>query len=435
MQQLYPFQSKAVSQMLAFLRSPTSGVYNAAEMGVGKTIMAIECMNQLGCLSALIICPAVMRHTWAKELATWEKMPSIDTCIVETSFDTNRIPLSDRVIISYDLAARHAAKLASKTWEFLILDEAHYLKNRKAKRTKEIMTHVWPKARYRMALSGTPFTQSIIDGYTLFSALAPDKFTNFYAFADRYAFRRETPWGIKYVGIKNAEELSQIIRKRFYIRMKKEEVLKELPPKTFSRITLPAAYSLKPPADEEAAVKRELEALKLKLNRDETLAVLPASIAAQRRLQGEKKLPAVVEFITDLLEQDIPVVAFAYHRNFIHELSRHLSAFKPVVITGDTSGRERAACVESFQSGGTNLFIGQFTAAGVGITLTRSSTVVCAELDWSPAVIAQAVDRTHRIGQECPVTIYYFVVKDSLEEGIVETVMGKARTFAQVVEN
>lgn len=431
---LFPFQAQAIASMCGFLRA-TGGCYNACEQGLGKSIMAIVTCNVLIARKKLIICPAVMRHTWAKELSIWEAQPSAGIVVVDSSRELFSTKIAETTVVSYDLASRHSDYLSKDDWDAIVFDEAHYLKNRNAKRTQRILSALWPKARYKIALSGTPFTQSVVDGFTLFNAFAPDEFPNFWQFANRYAYKKITPWGSKFYGVRNAEELSNKIRSRFYIRFKKEEVLKELPPKTFSRISLPETFSLTPSKSEAETVKEQTAIFLKRIETGEGTSVLPASLAAQRRLQGEKKLPAVIDFVRDLLEQEIPVVVFAYHRNFISKLSEALHMFNPAVITGDTSAYERTRLVEHFQGGGTNCFIGQFTAGGVGITLTRSSTVVLGELDWSPAVVAQATDRVHRIGQKDAVTAYYFVVRDSLEEGIVETVMNKAKTFAQVVEN
>ena len=162
--------------------------------------------------------------------------------------------------------------------------------------------------------------------------------------------------------------------------------------------------------------------------------MLPKNLAEHRRMQGEKKLEPIIEWLSDQLENNIPIVCFAYHRSVITKLVEHFKEAAPAVITGDTSAQERFDAVQKFQSGGTNLFIGQINAAGVGITLTRSSTVCLAELDWSPAVLAQAWDRVHRIGQVNTVDVYYFVVKDSLDESINNVVVSRARIFKKVLD-
>ncbi len=160
----------------------------------------------------------------------------------------------------------------------------------------------------------------------------------------------------------------------------------------------------------------------------------PKAIATKRREQALKKVDPIVEFVENLLSQNEPVVLFAYHREIIRLLAEKLKKYNPVLITGDTAANDRAKVVEEFQGAKTDLFIGQIAAAGVGITLTRSRVCVLAELDWSPAVIAQAVDRLHRISQRNAVDVYFFTVEGSVEVDIQSTLMNKSKTFKTILE-
>ena len=198
-------------------------------------------------------------------------------------------------------------------------------------------------------------------------------------------------------------------------------------------MSLPAKYAVMPEKDAKEVLNAEVAGVIRALEEDRGF-MLPKNLAEHRRMQGEKKLEPIIEWLSDQLENNIPIVCFAYHRSVIAKLVEHFKEAAPAVITGDTSAQERFDAVQKFQSGGTNLFIGQINAAGVGITLTRSSTVCLAELDWSPAVLAQAWDRVHRIGQVNTVDVYYFVVKDSLDESINNVVVSRARIFKKVLD-
>lgn len=431
---LLPFQEKAVSQMLEFL-DINQGVYNACEQGLGKTIQTIVALNALNVTQTLIICPAVMRLVWEEELKIWSTTPGNCTKVVLNSGDMAGLfnfSSPSYLIISYDLAARHAAELEKHNWHALVMDESHMLKSKSAKRTKAILGSIWEKADYKIALSGTPFTQSVIDGFTLFNKFLPSRFTNFYQFANRYAYQRITPWGVKYFGVRNAEELSKIIRANFYIRYTKEQVLPELPEKVFQKISLPESFGVGWKKEKEVLTDANEAVAAISSGRNFKVA---GNLATLRKEQGLLKIPAIVEFAKNLLEQEIPIVLFAYHRMVIAKLQEELEKFKPVVITGDTSAEDRQSSIKAFQEGKAHCFIGQINASGTGITLHRSSIVILGELDWSPAVISQAVDRCHRIGQKDTVNVHYFVVKNSLEEKIVNVVMDKAKTFAKVLED
>lgn len=433
---LLPFQVEAVEKMLTFLRS-NKGCYNACEMGLGKSVQTIAALNTLLCKRILIICPAVMRSTWEREISKWSVFGP-RTLVIETKDDFKGLAHCDVAIISYDLATKHIDKL-DYNYDALVLDEAHHLKNLKAKRTRAILDFEkpgpWLNSTYHIALSGTPFTQSVIDGFTLFNAFDPDNFSNFWSFAGNYAFRRSTPWGTQYFGVKNAEVLSRKIRSKFYIRYRKDEVLKDLPPKTYVPIILEDKYRVTYTKEEKEAIATYKKLLKQSFSgASYRMPKAPESLAKSRREQGEKKVSAVVEFVKEILEQGIPVVLFAYHRSVIFKLLTELDEYKPGVIYGDTSAENRTLSIDRFQNGETNLFIGQMQAAGVGITLTRSSTAVLSELDWSPSIIAQSTDRLHRISQLNPVTVYYFQVKNSIDDDIVKTVIAKAQAFKQVLD-
>ena len=309
----------------------------------------------------------------------------------------------------------------------------HNCKNKSSKRTRAVIADLWPRCTYRILLSGTPMTRNVVDCWVPFHNILPEKFPTFHEFVERYSYSRMTKWAIDYYGLKNAEELSDIIRKHFYIRYKKEEVLTELPPKVWQKITLPASYSIKVSARQAKELYEQSKSILDDITRDR-VAYVPPTMAEHRRLQGEAKVPAVVEFAQELLEQDIPVVIFAHHKAVVAALMESLKFHMPVCITGETNPTDRAAAVEAFQAGTTNLFIGNFVAAGVGITLTRSCTVILAELDWTPATINQAVDRLHRITQKNQVTVYYFIVRDSIDSTIEEIVISRTKDFNRLLD-
>ncbi len=449
---LLPFQEKAIQETLHFLNNnPANACYNACEMGLGKTVQAIVCANSLGFDAAshaqvLIICPAIMRLVWKGELEKWALYyKNTDSGFPYVVGSRSHLPTLEKlkpnyVIISYDMAAsaEGVEVLTSQRWDMLILDEAHYLKNTKAKRTKAVLQKIWKKCQYKLALSGTPFTTRVVDGYTLFTRMIPGRWPDFASFADEFSFCTTKYFGgrkvLDYFGVKNPDVLRNIIRNSFYVRYTKEEVLKDLPSKVFNKIPLPITYAVLPQARSEkdvlmleaAAIKKAVEGGKL--------PPVPASLAEHRRLQGERKVEAVADFAKDLLDQDVPVVIFAWHKSVIAGLQQALGAYKPEVITGDTQPSVRQKAVERFQSGQSTCFIGNYVAAGVGITLTASSTVLLAEEDWVPANIMQAVDRCHRIGQKDTVNVYYFVVQGSIDEQIAQVVIERIQTFKQVLE-
>lgn len=438
---LFPFQQIAIKKQLDFLHhSPTNSVYNACEQGLGKTVQTCAIIECLKPKKTLIICPAVMRLTWEAEINKFCKI-KYDIGIILSA--TSQIkPSNDIVIISYNLCDHFLSQILWHDWEMLVLDESHYVKSLKAKRTKVILKELWPRFKYKIALSGTPLTNNVVDGFSLFNRMAPQYFPRFSDFAGEYSYKRITPWGVKYFGIRNPDKLKKIIRDNFFIRYTKEEVMPELPEKIFQKIILPESLAIKAPKTDIEKLEQAISSLKCLIENDELGGKILHTmlLQTQKRLQGEKKVPLVVDFVKNLLNENQSVVLFGYHTNVIKTYIEELKKYNPQVITGETSARLRQEAVERFQWGETNLFIGQMVASGVGITLLQkdkvtSPNVVFGEFDWNPATIAQAIDRCHRIGTKSAVNIYYFVVKNSIDEDLIETVMTKVKDFAKVIEN
>lgn len=412
---LLPFQEEAVDKMVQFL-TQNGGVYNASEMGLGKTIMTIATLHKLKSKKNLIITTAGMQLVWKEEIEKWGGFGKWEYV---TSY--RRMTLMTDKLLKYD-------------WDSLVLDECHKVKSREAQCTKA-MAKLWPHIKYKICLSGTPFTQSVMDCWTLFSRLSPSDFGDFWAFATKYVHIQETPFGKKFSGIKNHEELHKLIRQKFFVRYLKKDVLPQLPEKIWQKITLPHEYLYQMSTEEELQMKEYYGRLReAYASNSQRLPSPPTSHATIRKEQGKKKVPAIKEFCQNLLDCRIPIVIFAYHLDVINKLTCELAPYLPSVITGSTSINERKLSVDRFQNGDTNCFIGQMQAAGLGLTLTRSSTCILAEEDWSPSDIVQAVNRLDRIGQKNQVNVYYFVVDGSIDERIIQVAMEKAATFSKVLD-
>lgn len=454
---LLPFQIETVRKSIEFLqnKNESNGVYVANEQGLGKTVTTLATRNTLQLSPTLIVSPAVMRLTWEGEVYSWCRFSSTSVPkvkVIEHAEDIDDIAGAEFVIISYSLLINLDVlqKLAAFSFELIILDEAHNIKNYKSKRTKSAQA-LCGRIKYKILLSGTPFSVNVIDGYVPFSLLSPSKFPSYISFGDRYSeceVIKIPKWSFnpvtkrkqrmmlevkKYFGLKNAEELREIIRSNFYIRYKKDDVLTELPPKIFQKIILPETLSVKYQASEYAKIQAEKALLWESIENDKPI-VVPSYIAQHRRQQGLEKVPAITEFVREKLDAEIPIVLFAHHKDVIAQIAEALKEFNPVLITGDTANEDRQEAIRKFQEGETNLFIGNIIAAGTGITLHRSSTVILGELDFVPSNLAQAVDRVSRIGQKNQVIVYFFVVAKSLDEQLEELVIRRTKEFKSVLD-
>jgi len=459
---LKKYQEKGVQNILEFLYKGKSS-YCADEQGLGKTVQAIEALNRLerianlhedrteGALpnakfppikSTLILCPKVVLYNWKIEIERWYE-GKLKVRIIDSTKELKALKRSSDyiTILPYSLLSVEGnyKYLKKFSFSYLVCDEIQQLKGYKSARAISVFKHIWSKCIYKVALSGTPFKQNVVDGFNVFNAMAPHIFQNYQEFAARYSHARVTPWAVQYTGIRNSSELRKLIRDNFYFRRTVLEVGLELPPKLFIPVHLGKEYLPPTPKTEKEKLEREILEIQNALNgnkKGDTRQTITTSLAGERRMQGEYKVPAVVEFVRDKVEEGIPIVLFAYHKNVIASIAEGLKKYKPVVITGETSSKNRQKAVEDFQTGKSDVFIGQIVASGVGITLTRSHTIVFSEITWSPDEISQAISRCYRIGTDksvSSVNIYYFCVEDSIDNMLIDTVMRKADEFAQVV--
>lgn len=394
---LLPYQEDGVRWMLG-----RRAMLVADEMGLGKTITAcgfINCYPRIR--TVLVVCPASMRLTWYKASVNW----------LTTRPETFTV-LSYEKMVQLDKTA---------PWDLVIFDEAHYLKNKDAIRSREARK---VKARVKVLLSGSPIPDRPIDGWHLLHLLNPEKFhwKTYYRYGVKfcggkqvYVSRRKKVWD--FTGASHLDELANVLAPVMLRRLKRD-VATQIPPKTRRVVEFPME-GLKKDVLDLIAVEAEL-------------AITDYSTA--RRELGIAKIPLAASFIENMMEQNIPTVVFAHHLEVIEQLTKRLKAWSPVVLTGATSEIKRNEAIEKFMGGGTNLFIGQMIAAGTGITLTRSSHVVFAEQSWQPGVIQQAEDRVHRVTQDNPVTIYYLVFENSLDARMAKKWAGKQEDIDLIVD-
>ena len=393
------------------------------EMGLGKTIQAIGVINATNPSTVLVVCPASLKINWANEMQKW-LVAQREIAIVNGGGE--QIPADpDVVIINYDVLGKHSDALLSRTWGIVIMDEAHYCKNGKAKRTK-VATSI--KADRKIMLTGTPISNRPIELHPIVDYLAPRAFGSFFQFGVKFAGAYQDRFGWHFDGASNLDELQRQLRQSIMIRRKKVDVLTELPEKQRQVIVLP-----KKGFKEELA--REFDGLSDAVaNTSEGADIAFEQMSEARHMMALAKSDAVVEH---LVEIDHPVVVMAHHKDVVEKLRSALSAAGRTVVTltGDMGAADRQASVEAFQAGEADVFIGTIGAAGVGITLTHASHVVFAELDWVPGAISQAEDRCHRIGQQSSVLVQHIVVDGSIDARLAETLVSKQAVLDKALDD
>ena len=428
---------------------------------LGKTIQALGVVNADNTIKRiLIICPASLRLNWKRESEKW-LMREFTIQIVE---GRGSVPMNgDIIIINYDVIQYHRKLIDLVEWDLLIADEAHYLKNAKTKRTRAIIGK-WDrkeedripaiKSRRRLLLTGTPIVNRPVELWTLVSYLLPGTFSNFFSYAKRYCNATKGRFGWDFTGAINLDELQDTLRSSCMVRRLKKDVLTDLPPKRRQIIEIPQE-------EEVSCVKAEnkiseqwegrLNDLQARLELAEagdagTESIMRSIQEAQKMAFTEMakarhdtavaKIPYCVDHIMEAVESSGSVVCFAHHHDVIDGLRAALNraGVSSVELTGETAMTDRQAAVDAFQEGRAQVFIGSISAAGVGLTLTRSSHVVFCELPWTPSELSQAEDRCHRIGQKGNVLVQHIVMENSIDQRMAQALVSKQEVIDKALD-
>lgn len=443
---LHPYQEEGATTLAA-----SRAFLLADEMGTGKTIQAIVAADRARAGRVLVLCPAVARINWKREFDKFSAV-SRDWTVVYSA--NTAVPPGHSAICSYDLAPKNKS-LAANPWDLLVLDEAHFLKNPAAKRTKAILgkeglvrlaSRIW-------ALTGTPIPNHAGELWCLLFTFGMTRLT-YENFLSRFCNGYKMNFHFRVTGTKQSmiPELQKLIAP-VMLRRRKEDVLKELPPITFEDIAVEAG-----PVDlevESAFVKyvfprdqRELLEAKLAEERSlvagalrssdvaHALAGLAQSVSTLRRYVGLQKRNAIADLVTQELDAKLydKIILFAIHRDVIEGLRQALKRFDCVTLYGGTNPKDRQRNIDRFQTNKKcRVFIGNIKACGTAINLTASDQVLFAEEEWVPAENAQAAMRAHRIGQTRPVTVRVARLPNSLDEKVGQILSRKTREIAEIL--
>jgi len=426
----FPFQLEGIR----WLREHPRALL-ADETGTGKTCQALGLINvEHSIRKVLVICPATLKLNWLAEAKLWLRR-KLD-CLGIVNYERCRKEVTKREIMA-------------ENWDLVILDECHRCKNRKSSQSKAILGEkdkpgIITPIRRRIFISATPILNRPAEFWTILNAIQPE-WGSFWAFAKRYcdAHTKEVGWkNPKTVwdasGASNTGELRERL-KSIMLRRTKAEVLSELPAKRRQIIAFDADKSLiKAESTGLLELGWNLDKLKRTLAAGDIRSLqVPekfAKIGSLRLDTARAKIPFAVEHIKDLMEGCPKLVIFAHHHAVIDVLAESLREYRPVVLDGRTPPDQRQGIIDQFQNDeSTRLFIGGIHAAGLGITLTAASHVVFVELDWTPAIMAQAEDRTHRIGQRSAVLVQYLVFDGTIDARIAEVLVSKQDTIERIV--
>ena len=417
---------------LQFLREYKFGGILADDMGLGKTVQALAHLlveKNAGRLEqpALVIAPTSVLSNWRREAERFA--PDLKVLLLHGSQrhqEMAKIKHSDLVITSYPLLVRDAKTLQKQTFHSIILDEAQYIKNAKAKTT--LLANKL-KAQHTLCLTGTPIENNLGELWSLFNFLMPGFLNDLSRF--NQIFRNP----IEKTGDGTRQhELNRRI-KPFLLRRTKQEVAKELPPKTeilqtvsfgkeqamlYESIRIAMEEKVRALLASQGLARSHIQILEalLKLRQvccHPQLLKLPAA----QEVQESVKLQLLSEMLPELLAEGRKVLIFSQFVQMLGLLEAQLKTMRIAYtkLTGQTRKRDEA--IMTFQNGDVAVFLISLKAGGVGLNLTAADTVIIYDPWWNPAAEQQAIDRAYRIGQDKPVFVYKFIVEQSLEEKIL----------------
>ena len=409
----------------------------ADQMGLGKTIQALAYLQLHEDLRpAIIVAPASLKNNWKQEAERWlETDDTIYICSGRKPEETiEEVEKHSIVIINYDILPSWVDALTKEMRpQIIIYDESHNLKNSASKRTQAAAT-LSSRIPQRLLLTGTPVLNRPNELWTQLNIIDPERYDNFFRFASTYCNATYNGYGWDFSGASNIEQLAEELR-GIMIRRTKDQVLKELPEKTRSLVTIDVS-NRREYNRVESKFLDWLEEEKGKEAADRASKVEQITkIEYLKQVAAKGKIHESINWIKDFLHSGEKLVVFATHKEVIDKLFKAFDRVA-VKIDGSVPVDKRQDIVEQFQTDPKiRLFIGNIQAAGVGLTLTAASNVAFLELGWTPALHDQAEDRCHRIGQKDAVNVYYLLAEETIDEKIAELLESKREVVDAVMSD
>ena len=402
----------------------------ADDMGLGKTTSTIIAALETGAKKILIICPATLKINWKREIENYSDKPIF---ISEgKQFSTE----DDFVIVNYDIMKNfHDPKkkdesliLMSK-FDLVIIDEAHYIKNAQAQRTK-LINDITKSVDRLWLLTGTPMTSRPIDYFNLLSLIDSPVAKNWMAYVIRYCAGFQFKVGPRKIwnvqGASNLEELRDRTA-GLTLRRLKENVL-DLPDK----IITPVYLRLKSKVYEEV-MGEYYNWYEKNPEESKSLTVQFTKLTKVRQIIADEKILQTIEIAENIIEQDKKVIIFCNFTDSLNKIKDHFGK-SAVKLDGSMSKSERQFSVDQFQENDKiKVFVGNIKAAGVGITLTSAEAVIFNDLSFLPSDHAQSEDRAYRYGQKNNVLVYYPIFENTIEGIIYDILHNKKQVIATVM--
>jgi superfamily II DNA or RNA helicase len=457
--ELRPYQKDGFDFLCHLTKIKLGGIL-ADDMGLGKTLQTLAWLAWLkdrhvkNPRPSLVICPASVLHNWRREANRFT--PNLKVLVLESGAARHnlrkQIPQHDLIVTNYALLRRDLEELQKFAFRAAILDEAQFIKNPGAQVTQSVKQL---KSEHRLALTGTPLENRLLDLWSIVDFIQPGYLGNQEQFIETYEPRlRASEEAVPTAEARGekTESVQRIARRRLSAKLRplllrrlKKHVAKDLPDRIEERRDCPLG-------DEQ----RKLYLAELRRSRDQIMQAVAEQglnkskmhvLAALTRLRqicchpqlvgsdtASGKTETLFELLDPLVSEGEKVLVFSQFVQMLHLLEKECGErqIKTHILTGQTKDRQQV--VNAFQSDtSAGVFLLSLRAAGTGLNLTNASYVVLYDPWWNPAVEAQAIDRSHRIGQTQTVNAYRLIAPGTVEEKIWELQQNKAQTIADVL--
>ena len=401
----------------------------ADDMGLGKTTSTIIAALETKVKKILIICPASLKINWQREI---ENYTDRSVYIAEGKhFSTEH----DFVIVNYDilknfydLKDKENSLITKSNFELIVIDEAHYIQNGQAQRTKLVNSFV-KKVDKLWLLTGTPMTSRPMNYYNLLHLIESPVAQNWMAYAIRYCQGYQFKAGNRKIwnvsGASNLEELRDRTSRQVLRRLKTEVL--DLPDKIISPIYLRLKSKLY-----EGLRGEYYDWYKNKKEESSSLTVQFSKLMKVRQVIAEEKINDTIELAQNIIDQDKKVIIFTNFTDTLQKIHSHFGK-QSVYLDGSCTKPQRQYSVDQFQENDKiKVFVGNLRAAGVGITLTAGEAVIMNDLSFVPSDHDQAQDRAYRYGQKNSVSVYYPIFENTIE-GVIYDMLSKKKNIIDTV--
>ena len=428
--ELRPYQKIGYSWLIQNIKYDFGSIL-ADDMGLGKTVQVLSAIlyfkeqNQFENESSLIIVPPTLISNWENEIKKFT--PELTYYIYHGSNRTFPLEEYDIILTSYGVVRLDLDMFLDINWKICVIDEAQNIKNPNTEQTKAIKSI---KASAKVALTGTPIENRLMDYWSIFDFINPGYLSTKDDFKRRYVMPIEK--------LEDEETLKKLktIAKPFVMRRLKtdEDIKKELPDKlvndvycTLSKKQIKLYNAIleeiffdienSKGIQRKGIILKILTALKQTCNH-------PAQFLDIKKptIKESGKMELLVNILENILDMDEKVIIFTQYvemGKLIQQLISRKFRTEVLFLHGSQTLKEKTEIIDTFQeTPDYKIFVATLKTGGTGLNLTAASNVIHYDLWWNPAVENQATDRVHRIGQEKDVMVYRFITKGTLEEAI-----------------